>query len=349
VLKKETMRRRKRALVVAMAALVMGAACSSGNSGTFKQVQGRVVDQRTGKPVAQARLEATTPQTATVSGSTDAQGRFTLGKVSKQAMLKVTATNYQPANLQLSEGPLEVQLTPVLVSGKVTSGLTQAGLQATLRGKTSEQTKTRPDGSFEISGVGPGDTLSVSAPGYTQKSVIIGGDKVKVTLSPEPATEVAQVHQWLETGDLAPVWRFVFTNPPGYRFEDVPADFKAEARKTAEGKPGIKGLDVRVVTQNGVSQKGGVADITAVAIAWDPKVAAAPGFAESNLTALAGEGARVRTFTVGGGIEVPYAVSSAPGWQPVALLLLDGAIELQLHGKDLAKLKAFVTAFFRPA
>jgi hypothetical protein len=179
--------------------------------------------------------------------------------------------------------------------------------------------------------------------------VIIGGGKVKVTLSPEPATEVAQVHQWLETGDLAPVWRFVFTNPPGYRFEDVPADFKAEARKTAEGKPGIKGLDVRVVTQNGVSQKGGVADITAVAIAWDPKVAAAPGFAESNLTALAGEGARVRTFTVGDGIEVPYAVSSAPGWQPVALLLLDGAIELQLHGKDLAKLKAFVTAFFRPA
>jgi Carboxypeptidase regulatory-like domain len=164
------MRRRKRALVVAMAALVMGAACSSGNSGTFKQVQGRVVDRRTGKPVAQARLEATTPQTATVSGSTDAQGRFTLGKVSKQAMLKVTATNYQPANLQLSEGLLEVQLTPVLVSGKVTSGLTQAGLQATLRGKTSEQTKTRPDGSFEISGVGPGDTLSVRALLGTRRS-----------------------------------------------------------------------------------------------------------------------------------------------------------------------------------
>jgi hypothetical protein len=133
MLKRETMRRPKRALVVAMAALVMGAACSSGNSGTFKQVQGRVVDQRTGKPVAQARLEATTPQMATVSGSTDAQGRFSLGKVSKQAMLKVTATNYQPANLQLPEGPLEVQLTPVLVSGRVTSGLTQAGLQAGLR------------------------------------------------------------------------------------------------------------------------------------------------------------------------------------------------------------------------
>jgi len=330
-------RRRRHALTVVAAVMVLAMACSST---AFEQVQGTVVDQRTGKPVNQAKLEATAQETATVTGSTDAQGGFTLRKVSKQATLKVTAANYELASLPAAKGPLEVRLTPITVLGTVTSRLTQARLRATLGGKVSEQ--TRPDGTFEIFGVGPGDTLTVSAPGYLRKSVTIGaGRVVRVALSPEPATEVEQVHQWVRTNNLAAVWRVVFSDPPGYRFEDGAADLRAQLRKATKARPEIKGVDVRVVTQNGRS-----ADIVAVATAWDPRVAIVPGFAESRLAALAAKGAGLQTVTVGGGTQVPWAVSAATG-QPVVLLVLDGAIELALYGTDLANLKTFVTAWFK--
>jgi hypothetical protein len=325
--------------------MLLAAACSSSSSTTFQQVHGTVVDQRTGKPVAQARLQATAPQVATVTGSTDAQGRFTLHKVHKQATLQVTAANYQLASLPVDKGPLQVKLTPIPVLGRVTSRLTQAGLQATLRGKAGEQTQTRPDGTFQVYGMGQGDTLTVSAPGYTQKSITIGAGRVEVVLSPEPATEVNQINQWVRAGDLAAVWRFMFTDPPGYRFEDVPAEFKAKARKAYEGKPGIKGFDVRVVTHD-----GGSPDITVVAIAWDPKLAAMPGFEDAVLAGLvrATGAARPQTFTVRG-IRVPYVASPAPGGLRVAHLLLDRSIELDLNSRDLDKLKAFVTALFTEA
>jgi Carboxypeptidase regulatory-like domain len=198
------MRRLTPALTTVTAAMVLAAACSSSSSTTLEQVRGTVVDQRTGKPVAQARVEATAPQVAMVTGSTDAQGRFTLRKISKQATLKVTAASYQLASLQVGKGPLEVKLTPIPVVGKVTSGLTRAGLPATLHGKAGARTQTRPDGSFEVYGVGQGDTLTVSAAGCTRKSVtIIGVGRVEVVLSPEPATEVNQVNQWVRTGNLA--------------------------------------------------------------------------------------------------------------------------------------------------
>jgi hypothetical protein len=170
-------------------------------------------------------------------------------------------------------GSLEVKLTPFPVVGKVTSGLTRAGLQANLRGKAGAQTRTRPDGSFEVYGVGQGETLTVSAAGYTRKSVTVGGAWLEVVLSPEPATEVEQIGQWVRAGDLAAVWRFMSTNPPGYRFGDAPAQFKAQARKEYGGQPEVKGFDVRVAVED-----GGSAPITVVAVAWDPKVVARPGF-----------------------------------------------------------------------
>lgn len=66
------------------AAIVLAARCSSH---TFDQVKGTVLDSRTRKPVAQAKVTATAPNTAPVTGPTDAQGTFTLLKVSKQAHL----------------------------------------------------------------------------------------------------------------------------------------------------------------------------------------------------------------------------------------------------------------------
>ena len=58
----------------------------------------------------------------------------------------------------------------------------------------------------------------------------------------------------------------MFTNPPGYRFGDVPAQLKAEETKPYEGLPEVKGFDARVVTHD-----GGPPEITVVAVAWGPE------------------------------------------------------------------------------
>jgi hypothetical protein len=93
-----SMRKLTHVLTAATAAMALVAACTST---TFEQVGGTVIDGRAGKPVAHAQLEATAPQRATVAGSTDVQGRFTLREVHKRATLKITAANYELASLHL--------------------------------------------------------------------------------------------------------------------------------------------------------------------------------------------------------------------------------------------------------
>jgi hypothetical protein len=333
------MRRLARVLAAATAATMLAVACGST---TFEQVQGTVIDQRTGKPVAQARVQATAPQVAPVTGSTDAQGRFTLRTVSKQATLQVTAATYQHASMPVTPGPLEVRLTPILVVGRVTSRLTQAGLHAALRGKLGGPIQTRPDGSFRLYGVGRGDTLTVSAGGYLPKQVTIGAGRVEVALRPKPATEAAQIHRWLRADNVAAVWRFVFTDPPGYRFQDAPADLKAKARKAyGADRPEVKDVDVRVVTQDNDSDL-----ITVIAVAWDPKFAAQPDFRVLFPPRLT-RAARPQTFTVAG-VRVPYIALPVPG-EHVARLLLDGTITLLLESRDLDDTKALVTALLDKA
>jgi hypothetical protein len=323
-------------LTTATAAMVLATACSST---TFKQVRGTVVDERTGKPVADARVEATATQAATVTGSTDALGRFTLHKVSKQATVKVTAANYQLASLRATQGPLEVKLTPIPVVGQITSRLTQAGLHAALRGKLGRQFQTRPDGTFTLYGIGKGDTLTVSAPEHLTKSVTIGAGRVEVALNPKPATEVEQIHRWLRAGNLAAVWRFIFTDPPGYQFREAPADFETKASKAyGVDRPEVKDVEVRVVSNNSGSDL-----ITVIAVAYDPEFAARPGFRVSfppRLTSLA----RPQMFTVAR-VRVPYIALPVPG-EHVARLLLDGTVMLLLESRDLNATKALVAALF---
>jgi Carboxypeptidase regulatory-like domain len=334
-----SMRNLTHVLAAATAAMTLVAACTST---TFEQVGGTVIDERTGEPVAHAQLEAAAPQGATVAGSTDVQGRFTLREVHKRATLKITAANYELASLQVAEGPLEVKLTPIPVIGRVTSRLTKAGVHAALHGK-AEPSETRPDGSFRVYGVSEGDTLTVSAPGYLQKSITIGAGRVEVALSPEPATEVKQIHRWLRANNLAAVWRFIFTNPSGYWFEEAPADLKAGAGKTyGVGRPEVKGVDVRVVSHDGRPP-----DITVIAIAWDPKFAAKPDFRVEFPASLT-RAARPQTFTVRG-IRVPYIALPVRGGEQVARLLLDGTITLLVESRDLNELKAFVTALLDEA
>lgn len=185
---------------------------------TFDEVSGTVLDGRTGQPIARAKVTATAPETLPVAASSDAAGKFTLQEVSKTARLQVTAPNYKPVDVSVAKEALSVRLEPIPVEGVVTSTLTNRTLVATLAGKLDVggglRLRAKADGSFRAYGVGPADRLCVSAPGYKPTSVVIDGDrKLKIRLVAEEVTRIEQVNQWLQTGNLAPVWRYVFLPP----------------------------------------------------------------------------------------------------------------------------------------
>jgi Carboxypeptidase regulatory-like domain len=330
------MRRAGRALAAMTAAVVLAAGCSSK---TFDQVKGTVLDARTGKPVAQAKVTATAPNTAAVTGPTDAQGTFTLRKVSKQAHLAVTATNYEAAaDVPVSGKPLNLTLRPIPVQGMITSTLTNKGLQASLDGKLHE--RTAADGTFRVYGVGPGDRLSVAAPGYKTASMAIDQDRrVHVLLVAEEATRIQQVNQWLRAGNLAPVWRYVFLTPKGYGYEESPPELKAEARKQfAAAGQAVKGFDMRSVTKGGTA-----ANMAVLVVALDPRVAAAPGANEGFLTGVSqSAGAKPQPITLAGGNQVAYI---DPPSGPKAILLSEGSLQVMILGDAAERLKGFASAF----
>jgi hypothetical protein len=329
------MSRPAQALVAMTAAVVLAAGCSSN---TFDQVEGTVLDSRTRKPVAQAKVTATGPNTATVTGPTDAQGTFTLRKVSKQARLAVTATNYKAADVAVTGEPLNITLTPIPVQGRVTSTLTNKGLRASLAGTLHQ--RTAADGTFRVYGMGPGDKLSVTAPGYKTASVAIDADRrVHVRLVAQEDTRIQQVNQWLRAGNLAPVWRYVFLTPKGYRYEDVPPQVKAEARRGFAAAAGeVKGFEARSVTKGGAA-----ANMTVLVLALDPRVAALPGANENFLTGVSqGAGARPRPITLAGGEQVAYL--DPPGG-PRFIVLSEGSLQVLLVGDAAERLKRFASAF----
>ncbi len=329
------MSRAGRALAAMTVAVVLAAGCSSK---TFDWVKGTVLDSRTGEPVAQAKVTATAPNTAAVTGPTDAQGTFTLREVSKQAHLAVTATNYEAADVPVAGKPLNVTLKPIPVQGLITSTLTNKGLQATQDGKLHE--RTAANGTFRVYGVGPGNRLSVTAPGYKTASVAIDQDrKMQVRLVAEEATRVEQVNQWLRSGNLAPVWRYVFLTPKGYGYEESPPEFKAGARKQfgAAGQA-VKGFEMRSVTKGGAA-----ANMAVLVVALDPRIAAAPGANEGFLTGVSqSAGARPQPITLAGGKQVAYI---DPPSGPKAILLSEGSLQAMILGDTAEQLKGFASAF----
>jgi hypothetical protein len=322
--------------VVAVAAL-LATGCTAK---TFDEVSGTVLDGRTGKPIAWAKVTATAAEMPTVAASSDPEGNFTLQEVSKKARLAVTATNYQPADVPVAEEALSIRLEPIPVEGVVTSTLTNRALPATLGGTLHQRTKA--DGSFRAYGVGPGDRLRVTAPGYKTTSVVIDADrKLKIRLVAAEATRIEQVNQWLRAGNLAPVWRYVFLPPNGggYGYEAVPAEIEKDFA-AAFPQEGSKGMELRSVTKGGLAT-----DMLAIAIALDPEVAALPGSDEAFMAGVVqGSGARPQLATLAGGQQVPYI---APPGGPEAIVVSEGALHVLFLGEDAQKLKNVASTFIR--
>jgi Carboxypeptidase regulatory-like domain len=331
------------AVAVAVVVMMFATGCSATS---FDEVSGTVLDGRTGQPIARAKVTAAAPGTPTIAASSDPAGKFTLQEVSRKARLQVTATNYKPADVAAAEGALSIRLQPIPIQGVVTSTLTNRALAATLGGKLPAggglRLRTKADGSFRAYGVGPGDRLRVTAPGYKAASLVINADrKLKIRLVAEEATRIEQVNQWLRTGSLAPVWRYVFLPPNGggYGYEIVPAEFRKDFA-AAFPQEGSKGFELRSVTKDGIAT-----DMLAIAIALDPKVAALPGSDESFLAGVVqGSGAGPELVTLAGGQQVPYM---APAGGPEAIVVSEGALHVLFLGEDAQQLKSIASTFIK--
>ena len=330
-----------RVLTATAAAALLAVGCSARS---FDRVSGTVLDARTHQPVAQAAVTSTAPGTVQVTATTDDQGRFTLRNLSRHARLRVTAGNYWPAQVQPTGELLGVALSPIPVRGVVRSRLTGAGLRATVAGAGIGRIEAAADGTFRLYGLGPGDKLTVTAPGYRTASAIIGTDRsVRVALGAEEATRIGEVNQWLRAGDFASVWRYVFRTPAGYGYVDLPADFKAEVRRqyvSAIGPSGraVKGFEMRSVTEGDSG-----ADIEVLAFAMDPEFAALPGFRDALVAGFTRHtGVRPRPLVLQGGTTAAYF---RPPSGAAALLLTEGSLVVLLFGPPEEPIKRFAAAF----
>ncbi len=243
--------------------------------GTDVDVAGTVIDGRTDEPIPGAHIVA-----MGIHERANASGVFKVLDVDRGTKLRVSADNYRHRDIEATGDPLGVSLHPIAVTGKVTSSFTGEGMGATVRGTKS--TKTKSDGTFTTYGVGPGDTVTITAFGHTPRMV-------KVPSSREMSVSLA-------LGRLDPM--ALLKPVAGYGFVDVPADDLAQVRAEiayadAEIGHAITGIAMRSIT------KGGKGVGFVVVTALTPSIAALPGVQDAFFDGFSGGATKARDITIG--------------------------------------------------
>jgi hypothetical protein len=239
-------------------------------------VAGTVIDARTSRPIAGAHLNA-----AGVDATTDAEGGFSALDIKRGTNLRVSADNYRPVDVEATGSPIRVKLRPIPVTGRVTSSFTGTGIGATVRGK--ESTKTRADGMFITYGLGPGDTLTITAFGHQPK-------KVKITPK-RTATAALALGPMNPNALLRPV--------KGYRYMDAPIDVAGAMRAEVAAVDPAANAAISGVAARSVVHDGDPFAV-AVAVALDPRYASLPGVADAFFDGFAAGAASQETVTIGG-------------------------------------------------
>jgi hypothetical protein len=146
---------------------------------------GLVSDSFTGQPVAGAEVLASFNVTATISATTDAEGRYSLAGIPEELTLSVQAPDYAPAEQTISRTTsLDLNLRPNVLAGIVTDRYTGKGVPgATVSVGSTEQTAsaapaesvTGADGAYRVEGI-PTEATSVTimADGYATLEQEIG-------------------------------------------------------------------------------------------------------------------------------------------------------------------------------
>jgi hypothetical protein len=238
-------------------------------------VAGTVIDSRTKQPVRGAHIVA-----IGIHERASGSGAFAVQEVERGTKLRFSAENYTHADVEASRERMRVTLNPIPVTGKVTSSFTGDGMGATIRG--TEATKSKSDGTFTTYGVGPGDTVTVTAFGHAPKKVKVPGSReLKVTL---------------ELGRLNPT--ALIKPVAGYGFADMPGDASAAIRAELNAVDPTLGDAVTGVAARSIT-KGGKGIGLVIIVAFDPTIAVLPGVQDAYLDGFASGATRTRDVTIG--------------------------------------------------
>jgi hypothetical protein len=238
-------------------------------------VAGTVIDARTKQPVAGAHVVA-----MGIHERSDSSGAFTVRDVPRGTELRFSADDHRHADAEASADPMRVALAPIPVTGKVESAFTSEGMGATVRGK--ETTRTKSDGTFTTYGIGPGDTVTVTAFGHAPKKVKVPGSR---------KIEVA-----LELGRLNP--DALIKPVAGYGFADMPGDATASIRAELNAIDPALGSSVTGAAARSIT-KGGKGIGVVIVVAFDPKVAVLPGVQDAYLDGFAAGATKTKDVTIG--------------------------------------------------
>lgn len=191
----------KRTIQWLLVALVLTGCQSS----TYEVVEGSVIDARTGNPLIGVSVTAGSRKAVT-----DSDGNFLLRDVDKQASVVALAPNYSSATMKAGETKLRLKLAPIPVTGTVVSNLTGQGLQATLFAAT-ETFQSELDGTFTVYGVGPGDSLKVTATGYEEAMVTVSNARqAAITLLADPAATMQKIAvDWEKERNYDKLWEWM--------------------------------------------------------------------------------------------------------------------------------------------
>ncbi len=192
--------------------------------------RGTVIDRLTGQPVAAASIHGDGK-----SATTNARGNFQIAGVAANATLRVHARYYAPAQVKAVQTPVTVRLAPVPVPAAVSSALTGSRLPATLVLPNGDRVQTRADGTATLYRIGPGETVTVTAPGYLPAHPAVGADHtVTVALAPTLPTMRAQLQQWYRTSHYQAIIDWMLSPATGYTFKGTSAnDWAQENRQMA--------------------------------------------------------------------------------------------------------------------
>jgi hypothetical protein len=186
----------RRYLVVSLCGALLLVGCSGSNS--FSKVAGVVIDARTGRPLANAKVVV--QGEPAITSTTNSAGSFTLTKVPKKSAIVVGVPHYSPAKAVAARDVGTIRVAPSPVTGRLLSNLDLAGVGGTVR-TPAGTFASKPNGTFVIYGVGIGDTFTASAPGYAPQRAKVARNTT-VVLSAMPATALAH-----DLPAIKQVWR----------------------------------------------------------------------------------------------------------------------------------------------
>ncbi len=195
------------AALVLLGATAAGAAILLGGSDTI-DVEGRVLDARTGNPIAGASIE-----TDKVAEVTAADGRFLVADVSSDAVVSFASCAHASRKVVADSVQGAVRLQPRPVTGTVTSGLTGQPIAATVR-EGGRSARTNTAGRYQLYGSCPGSRVEIAAPGFIAKTVTVGGKRQASAVLAAPKTvreSFSNVSNWFtgaggSTGSSADGW-----------------------------------------------------------------------------------------------------------------------------------------------